>query len=115
MLWISLISALGSSRHWPEPWLQMEILREWCMEMLWWPIPGQDHRARRFDNFQQLVLAHVTSGSGKTIRASLLSSQRRAETFLRSVHYFKIKESTTSHPNIRTRVHKASRLICFIP
>lgn len=60
LLWISLISALGSSLPWPAPWLQMEILFEPCMEMLWRLLPGQCHEAWRFDGFQFNIVSVST-------------------------------------------------------
>lgn len=52
LLWISLISALGRSLHWPAPWLQMKVLFELRMDILRWLLPGQCHQAWRFDGFQ---------------------------------------------------------------
>ena len=60
LLWISLISALGSSLNLPAPWLQTEILFELCMEMLWWPLPGQWHQTRHFDDFQFSIVSVST-------------------------------------------------------
>lgn len=60
LLWISLISVLGSSLNLPAPWLQMEILFELCREMLWWLLPGQCHQAWHFDDFQFSIVSVST-------------------------------------------------------
>lgn len=64
---------LGGSPAQPAP-----IRSGLCVQGRWWLRPGQGHQAWRLmaSSSGQLVLAHVTAGSGKITRAELLSVKR---------------------------------------
>lgn len=110
MWWISFISASGGSPALPAP-----ICSGLCVQGRWWLRPGQGHQAWRLmaSSSAQLVLAHVTSGSGKITRAELLSVKRVVGKYLRFFKLFQ-NQRINNITHIYTSTKHASFPLSFI-
>lgn len=109
LLWPSLISALGSSPNLPAPWAvcgNVLVAATWAAPsgMAFWWLAAQ----------RSLLLAHVTSGSGKIIHVWLLSVKQMVEKYLRFFFQFPNQRIDNYHTHIHAPTQQTP-FACFIP